>query len=305
VAEVTLVRFRDLLVVLIPCLLLATFTGNRVSGQTTVQRIAILANAAGEGDLHPCRCPGLNSSSLALRASVLKAARKYTYPSVIVEGGDFAAPPDDSLRSERFDLFVKSMAFMGYDAVGLGDAEFDLGKEPILKAAALLPLVCANLADTTWGIPAARRVERGGFHIVITGYVDPSLLMKDAGMLRDPVESLKRAIPGETSDSTIVILLAHGSEDQLENILGQFPSVDVVVRGHVIEDGPAMKEIGRLPILVPERKGRNVVQLTADFSADGTLADRALRTWELKQEQRGHPKIDALVHDFETRHGLE
>ena len=165
--------------------------------------------------------------------------------------------------------------------------------------------MCANLADTTWGIPAVRRVERGGFHIVITGYVDPSLLMADSGMLTDPLESLKRVIPRQASDSTIVILLGHGSEGQLENLLAQFPSVDVVVRGHVMEDGPAMTEIGRLPILVPERKGRNVVQLTADFTRDGTLADRSLRTWELKQEQRGHAKIDALVHDFETRHGLE
>jgi 2',3'-cyclic-nucleotide 2'-phosphodiesterase (5'-nucleotidase family) len=305
VAEVTFVRWRDFPFVVFGCLLIGTLTGERASGQTGVQRIAILANAAGEGDLHPCRCPGLNSSSLALRASVLKRARTYTYPSVLVEGGDFAAPPDDSLRGERFDLFVKSMAFMGYDAVGLGDAEFDLGKESILKAAASLPLVCANLADTTWGIPGARRLDRGGFHILITGYVDPSLVMKDTGMLTDPVLGLMRFLPREASDSTIVILLAHGSEAQLENMLAEFPSVDVVVRGHVIEDGPAMKEIGKLPILVPERKGRNVVQLTADFTPDGALADRAMRTWELKQEQRGHAKIDALVHDFETRHGLE
>src|SRR5262249_14890510 len=157
------------------CLLFSTLTHERVTGDTAVQRIAVLANAAGDGDLHPCRCPGLNSSSLALRASVLKRARTFTFPSLIVDGGDFAAPPDDSLRSERFDLFVKSMQFMTYDAVGLGDAEFDLGKDAVRGAAAKLPLVCANLTDTTgWGIPAVRRVERGGFHIVITGYVDPS-----------------------------------------------------------------------------------------------------------------------------------
>jgi 2',3'-cyclic-nucleotide 2'-phosphodiesterase (5'-nucleotidase family) len=299
------VRCRDFLVVILCCLFLGPLVHEPASGQTAVQRVAVLANAAGEGDLHPCRCPGLNSSSLALRASVLKRARTYTYPSVILEGGDFTAPPDDSLRSERFDLFVKSMAFMGYDAVGLGDAELDLGQDAVRLASAKLPLVCANLADTTgWGVPAVRRVERGGFHILITGYVDPSLVMK-SGLLADPVESLKRVVPKLAADSTIVILLGHGSDTELQEVLAQFPSIDVAVRGHVIEDGPALTEIGRLPILIPERKGRNVVQLTADFTLDGLLADRTLRTWELKQETRGHAKIDALVKDFETRHGLE
>ena len=298
-------RCRDFTVVLLCCLVLGPLVQERASGQTAVQRVAVLANAAGGGDLHPCRCPGLNSSSLALRASVLGRARKYTYPSVIVEGGDFAAPPDDSLRSELFDLFVNSMAFMKYDAVGLGDAEFDMGPDALHLAAAKLPLVCANLADTTgWGIPPVRRMERGRFHILITGYVDPSLVMT-SGMLSDPIESLKRVVPKQASDSTIVILLGHGSDIQLQSVLAQFPSIDVAVRGHIMEDGPAMTEIGRLPILVPERKGRNVVQLTADFTLDGTLADRMMRTWELKQETRGHSKIDALVSDFEKRHGLE
>jgi len=302
---VTFVRSRDLPVVLLCCFLFSSLAHERVTADTAVQRVAVLANAAGDGDLHPCRCPGLNSSSLALRATVLKRARTGTYPSVIVDGGDFAASPDDSLRSELFDLFVKSMEFMSYDAIGLGDAEFDLGKEAVRSAAAKLPFVCANLSDTTgWGIPAVRRLERGGFHILITGYVDPSLVMT-TGVLADPVESLKRVLPAEARDSTIVILLGHGSDMELQSVLAQFPSIDVAVRGHVMEDGPAMTEIGRLPILVPERKGRNVVQLTADFTLDGTLADRTLRTWELKQEQRGHGKIDALVKDFETRHGLE
>jgi len=299
------VRCRDFAVVLLCCLFLGPLVQERASGQTAVQRVAILANAAGGGDLHPCRCPGLNSSSLALRATVLGRARTYTYPSVIVEGGDFAAPPDDSLRSELFDLFVTSMALMKYDAVGLGDTEFDLGQDALRLAAAKLPLVCANLADTTgYGIPQVRRLERGGFHILITGYVDPSLVMT-SGMLSDPIESLKRVVPNEASDSTIVILLGHGSDIELQSVLAQFPSIDVAVRGHVIEDGPAMTEIGRLPILVPERKGRNVVQLTADFTLDGTLADRMMRTWELKQETRGHGKIDGWVSDFEKRHGLE
>jgi 2',3'-cyclic-nucleotide 2'-phosphodiesterase (5'-nucleotidase family) len=268
------------------------------------QRVAILADAGGQGELHPCRCPGLNFSSLALRTEVLKRSRTYTYPAVLLEGGDFTAPEDDSLRAERFTLFVNAMATMDYDAVGLGDEELGLDPAAIRSAAAKLPLVCANLADgAAWGIPPVRRVDRGGFHILITGYVDPSLIM--GNNLLDPMTSLARVLPTmPAADSTIVILLAHAPETQFREVLERFPSIDVVVRSHAAAEGPALETVDMVPVLLPAPKGRNVVQLTADFSPLGSLVSRMVRTWELKQEHEGHTRVEAMVHAFETRHGL-
>jgi hypothetical protein len=59
-----------------------------------------------------------------------------------------------------------------------------------------------------------------------------------------------------------------------------------------------------VPVLLPAPKGRNVVQVTADFSPKGSLVSRMVRTWELKQEHEGHPRVEAMVREFETRHGL-
>jgi 2',3'-cyclic-nucleotide 2'-phosphodiesterase (5'-nucleotidase family) len=295
---------RDLRFIVVFCLGLGALVHPGAEAQSPLHRVAVLADAAAHGELYPCRCPGLNSSGLALRASVLRQARTSTYPALIVEGGDFTAPEEDSLRSERFDLFVQSMAMMDYDAVGLGEEDLDLEKKQIQAAASKLPLVCANLADpASWGIPPVRRVERGGFHILITGYVDPSLGMRD--LLADPIESLSRVLPPGGADSTIVVLLAHGSEGGLMQVLARFPAIDVAVCGHVLEDGPALEAIGKVPVLWPKPDGRNVVQLTADFSPEGLLVNRTVRTWELKQESRGLPKIDAMVREFETRHGLK
>ncbi|HET9234711.1 MAG TPA: hypothetical protein VFP10_11280, partial [Candidatus Eisenbacteria bacterium] len=267
-------------------------------------RIAVLADGGAHGELRACRCPGLEASGPALRASVFRRARSFTHPVLLLESGDFAAAAEDSLREERFDLFVEAMTLMDYDAVGLGEAELGLPASQLKTAAKKLPMVCANLASPeTWGIPPVRQFERGGFRVLITAYVDPSIVTQPDQVL-DPLQSLARVIPPQT-DSTLVILIAHGPDATVDAIVKQFAAVDMVVRGHELEDGPVLGMAGRVPVLLPGAKAANVVQVTADFARDGTLIERTARSWELKQEQRGHGRIDTLVRDFEARHGLE
>ena len=267
-------------------------------------RIAVLADGGAEGELRACRCPGLEASGPALRASVFRRARSFNHPVLLLESGDFAATKEDSLREERFDLFVETMTLMGYDAVGLGEAELGLPASQLKTAAKKLPMVCGNLAEPeTWGIPPLRQFERGGFRVLITGYVDPSVVGTPDQLL-EPLQSLARVIPPEP-DSTLVVLIAHGPEATVDAIVKRFPAVDVVVRGHDLGDGPVLGMAGSVPVLLPGAKGTNVVQLTAEFAKDGTLIERAARSWELKQEERGHGRIDTLVRDFEARYGLE
>ena len=75
----------------------------------SASRIAVLADGDAHGELRACRCPGLDASGPALRASVFRRARSFTHPVVFIESGDFAATEEDSLREERFDLFVETM----------------------------------------------------------------------------------------------------------------------------------------------------------------------------------------------------
>lgn len=297
---------RDHSVLAISVICLATLVlGSTPQGSgESPARIAVLADGGAHGELRACHCPGLDASGPGLRASVFRRARSFTHPVVLVESGDFAAPQEDSLREERFDLFVEAMTLMNYDAVGLGEAELGLPAEQLKSAAKKLPMVCANLAaPETWGIPPVRHFERGGFRVLISAYVDPSVVATPDQVL-DPIESLSRVIPPKP-DATLVVLIAHGPDATVDDIVKRFTAVDVVVRGHDLADGSVLGIAGGVPVLLPGVKATNVVQLTADFAQDGTLIERAARSWELKQEQRGHGRIDALVRDFEARHGLE
>ena len=300
-------RDHNVLVILAICLstiALGSAPQGNAQSPATPSRIAVLADGGAHGELRACRCPGLDASGPGLRASVFRRARSFTHPALLLESGDFAATEEDSLREERFDLFVEAMTLMDYDAVGLGEAELGLPAEQLKRAAKKLPMVCANLAaPETWGIPPVRQFERGGFRVLITAYVDPSVVAAPDQVL-EPLESLARVIPPKP-DSTLVVLIAHGPDATVDGIVKQFTAVDVVVRGHELGDGPSLGMAGSVPVLLPGAKATNVVQLTADFAKDGTLIERSARSWELKQEQRGHGRIDTLIRDFEARHGLE
>src|SRR5262245_46422467 len=152
---VTVLRRYRILLTSVLCF--ATSSVVHADGPPIPARIAVLADGGAQGELRACHCPGLESSGPALRAAVFRRARSFTHPVILLEGGDFAAALDDSLREERFDLFVQTMTFMEYDAVGLGETELSLSESQLKDAAKKLPMVCSNLvAGEAWGVPPVR-----------------------------------------------------------------------------------------------------------------------------------------------------
>ena len=83
--------------------------GPRSHGQETDPegwRLAIFAQTDSRAELDPCACPGSESSGLALRARILRKARRLKHPAVVVDGGDFVPGPGESPRVERPELLL-------------------------------------------------------------------------------------------------------------------------------------------------------------------------------------------------------
>ena len=121
-------------------------------------------------------------------------------------------------------------------------------------------------------------------------------------------DSIPAAVSGILQEAEgeidLVILLAHASTAGARDMIPGIPEVDVAVRGHEPEDGPYLEMVHHVPLLLPEARSRNVVQAVLTLADDGSLASRRARTWELKQIENGDPRLDALVRDFEAKHGL-
>jgi len=251
-------------------------------GQNSQYGLRILATS----DIHGAILPydyatGLTSArfGLARTASLIAAARRESrHPCLLVDNGDFLqGTPLSDLHDVAGDggqhPVIAAMNRLGYDAVNLGNHEFNFGL-PALRAAlaqAGFPVICANaltrrgrsVAEDLTLMPPSRIAERefedetGARHrlrIGLLGLLPPQIIAWDRFHLgreigvRDMVETAAARVPMlRAQGADLVVLLAHtgvergpgdaGSENAAL-ALARVPGVNVIVAGHSHEVFP-------------------------------------------------------------------
>ncbi|MEZ5980161.1 MAG: bifunctional UDP-sugar hydrolase/5'-nucleotidase [Planctomycetota bacterium] len=160
---------------------------------------------------------------------------------LLLDGGDwFQGTPEGRVRGGRD--FVELLARLDYDAMALGNHEFDLGIEPLL--ALLLetevPSVCANLyadGERVGWVRPYRLVERCGLEIAVVGLISPvtpDITNKDARRLdfRDPLREFDRAAKELPAGVDLVIPLTHDGLELDRALAAHRPDLPLIVGGH-------------------------------------------------------------------------
>ena len=169
------------------------------------------------------------------------------------------------------------MNAIGYDAMALGNHEFDLGQEglaPFLNAIKL-PVLAANI-ETAATSPIHGKYARylvktiGGEKIGIIGLITPDTAAiarpgKDLRFL-DAKETLQRLIP-ELKQQGVnkIIALTHLGYDVDQQLAAELDDLDAVVGGHshsLLGDN-ALRASGPYPTLVKNPSGKMVPVVTA------------------------------------------
>jgi len=171
-----------------------------------------------------------------------------------------------------------------YDAMGLGNHEFDLGIEGLLGSLngktsggqpIMLPIICANLnLDSA---PALRNFVKpfiikqvGGLRVGLTGIVETRHLDFSAEvipLLSDPLKAAGEAVAilRNIEHADIVICLSHlGKRDDVGR-LSQVPGIDIIIGGHshdalfqpVVANGKIIVQAGEF--------GRYLGELTVEY----------------------------------------
>ncbi|WP_397542534.1 bifunctional 2',3'-cyclic-nucleotide 2'-phosphodiesterase/3'-nucleotidase [Roseovarius salis] len=215
---------------------------------------------------------------LARTASLIAEARSDDRPCLLFDNGDFLQGTplgdiDGTVSHEGVHPVIAAMNALGYDAVSLGNHEFNFGLEALhtALAGAEWPVVCANALtrrgrtaeeDETLFPPSVlldRRVTLadGSCHrlrIGVLGLLPPQFVAWDhyhlGGRLaaRDMVETAEARVPMlRRQGADIVVLLAHtgpapGPEHaDMENAalaLARRPGIDAIIAGHSHEIFP-------------------------------------------------------------------
>jgi 2',3'-cyclic-nucleotide 2'-phosphodiesterase (5'-nucleotidase family) len=245
----------------------------------------------------------------------LQRARALGAPAVIADGGDFVPGEEESLQVERADLMLRAMELMPYDAVGIGERELLLGLDYLEQAAERLPLVSANVrlsGGSGAKIPRVRWVDAEGHRIAVTAYLDPMLFYEwprameippERLLVTDPVESLTEVLDTAWIEADLVVVLAHASREQIEDVLARIPPVDVIVQGHEPE---LARQVGRVQgtlLLRPGPRSRHVALLDLRLSAENELTRLSYQLLDLRHSRRSDPRLEDMVTEFEAIHG--
>lgn len=172
----------------------------------------------------------------------------------LIQGGQFAeyfarvAPRDPN-------PIIDAMNLMGYDAVTLGNHDFDFGLDVLGRAVegAAFPYVSANVVfDAGPKLPPTTVVRRGGVRIGITGFTTPGVMVWNRRQVQGKVrvapilDAADEVLAAARQDSDISVVLVHSgmrgasAYDTLgvgaENVAAGLASLphkpDLVIVGH-------------------------------------------------------------------------
>ena len=182
---------------------------------------------------------------------------------ILVDAGDFLQGNPFTFAAARIDTAlpnatVAAMNAMHYDAVTIGNHEFNYGVPTLRRAiaAAAFPLLAANASGGPQ--PAAWRpytiVERDGVKVGLVGATTPGSMIWDAANLRAAHVTIgamgpaiaKAVVAARAAGADAIVVVAHagisgesnydtlatGAENPLVEVARDVPGIDLIVFGH-------------------------------------------------------------------------
>ena len=189
----------------------------------------------------------------------------------------------------RGQALTRIMSHMGYDAMTLGNHDFDWGRDVIAQRAkeASFPFLAANVVDAatgrspSWARPFVVK-DLGIVTVAVIGITRPDLASVTkatnvAGLrVMGAVETVRRYLPELRRSADLVVALTHlgydqpsGPEDD-QALAAAVPELDVIVGGHshptalrearsvgnttIVNTGSFARNLGRLELVLANRK---------------------------------------------------
>ncbi len=215
---------------------------------------------------------------------------------------------------------IAAMNFMGYDAMTLGNHEFNWGVPAMLEmlSTAKFPVLSQNilgpdgecLTGEGWTI-----IERGGVKLAVIGVVTPQIPRWDGGKegidgltCEDASSAVRRAVEEIGDRADLIMVSAHmglnaeyderGGSDSAMKILKENPEVDILQVAH--QHITVNEKVGGVPVGGVRNAGREIARfdLTVEngkiTDSEVTIVDMA--GYEPSEEVREIPAV-RLAHD--------
>lgn len=178
----------------------------------------------------------------ARRASIIDEIRKKNSGTLVLTAGDWiSGTPISGLFKGEADF--KAIQLMKYDAMVIGNHEFDYGQETLRKFinTSSVPILCANLYETKTKktlLPPYKIFVKNGLKIAVIGITTQETPVvthpKNVKGLEfeNPSVTLSKLIPNIRKKADIVLVLSHCGYQEDKELAKTVPGIDIIVGGH-------------------------------------------------------------------------
>ena len=196
-------------------------------------------------------------------------------------------------KPERVHPVIAAMNFMKFDAMTVGNHEFNWGLENMkaILGQAEFPVLCANVRDAQGATAVGKdwtMLEAGGVKIALIGVTSPSVPRWDGGKegiddctYEDASEAVKKAIEEIGDQADLILVSAHmGLEaeyyideddrrDSAAKILEVNPEVDVLQVAHT--HSTVNEKVGEVPVAGVRSSGVEIARFDLTLDKDGNI----------------------------------
>ncbi len=325
---------------MLPLLLLSLLSAAAHAPGAETVTVTVLATTDSHGFLYPydyfTRQPA--PRGLAAAATLVAQARRESPHTLLIDCGDtIQGSPLESVhqaavrdgRTRAPDPMMLAMNEMGYDAMVVGNHEFNFGLNNVAaaRAVARFPWLSANTQTDGSVPPFAPYLAKtvGGVKVAVIGVTTAAIPQwEKPEQIRgltwiDPVEGVRRALAALEREKPDVILAAvHGGldrdpetgarrpgempgENSAWQIAEQFPQLAAVIYGHTHrrEEG---RRVGSVLLVQPRNWGQEVarVDLTLARETGGawTLARSESRLLAVQPDTPPDPKVLEIARPY-------
>jgi hypothetical protein len=240
--------------------------------------LTLLFSADNQGVISSCGCPTNPSGGFAKRQTIIDKFRKVRSDVVVVDAGDMFP---DRPNAVKIQYLAVALGRAKYDAVAMGDQEFELGVAQMRALASehKLPLICANVRDEAGNLVFPPHVIRtagdrrvGVFAVIADrAYGSPPREWRTGLKVEPPIEAAKREVR-ELASCDLIVALSHQPLAATQDLAKNVPGIHVVVSGH---DDTVLRKplsIGDALVVGTGPVGRIIGCLTFSRGADGSPA---------------------------------
>ncbi|MEN6457582.1 MAG: multiheme c-type cytochrome [Thermoguttaceae bacterium] len=209
---------------------------------------AIVITGVEEGYIEPCGCAGLDrmKGGMSRRATFIEGLRKQGWPLVVLDVGGIARGFGRQAEM-KFHTMVEGKFRMGYNAIAFGATDLRLPAGELVSVAAGSEGNPSRFVSANVGLfgppgeinPTNLVVRAGGLRIGVTAILGTKYQqeIKNAEVaFTDPTAALAKIVPELARKAGYLVLLAHATRAESEELGRKFPQFNVVVTS----DGPEL-----------------------------------------------------------------